>query len=85
MKSPFLIASAGLIAIASLGFTPAAFADEVTTKTTTTKTTEPAGVVVGAPAVGGVVVKEDGGCATKKVTKTNDEGDTATKTKTNCD
>ncbi len=84
MKSPFLIASAGMIAIASLGFVPSAFADEVTTKTTTTKTTEPEGVVVGAPAAG-VVVKEDGGCSTKKVTKTNEEGDTATKTKTNCD
>lgn len=84
MKTPFLIASAGMIAFAAVSFAPAASADEVTTKTTT-KTTDPAGVVVDAPApAAGVVVKE-GGCETKKVTKSNDEGDTATKTKTNCD
>lgn len=85
MKSPLLIASVGMISLACLSFTPAAFADEVTTKTTTTKTAEPPAVVVDTPAVGGAVVKESGDCATKKVTKSNDEGDTSVKTKTTCD
>jgi len=53
-------------------------------------TVSPGGVAVDHRATDEGVVKEktvrhvDEGCATKSMTKTNDEGDTVTKTKSNC-
>lgn len=85
MKSIKTILVAGLALCASSGFA-LVHADETTT--TTHKETGPApgpGVKVGVPGVVGVQVgpgKED--CHTKSVTRTNGEGDSATRTRTNC-
>lgn len=66
-----------------LGLAGAPRADEVTT-TTTTKNPQPDAVVtVPAPAVGVEVAKPD--CTKKKVTTSNDQGDTTTSKTTNCD
>jgi hypothetical protein len=72
-------------AVCWLGAGTPVFADEVIKSTTTTTHSEPVVVdPVPAPAAG-VVVHDDAGCSTKKVTKTDgDTGDTVKKTSTNC-
>ena len=78
---------AGIATAALLSYGATSFADEVTkSTTTTTKTTDPTVVVTPEPVrPAGVVVDDNAGCSTKKVTKTDgDTGDTTKKISTDC-
>lgn len=78
---------ASIVAAAILSYGATSFADEVIkSTTTTTKTTDPTVIVTPEPVrPAGVVVDDNAGCTTKKVTKIDgDTGDTTKKTSTNC-
>lgn len=86
-KTSLVLAAAGA---AIFAFSVTAQADETTTTTRTTRE-DPSGpgVVIGVPGVVGVEVgrsADDGGCTTKRMTRTDEEtGESVTRERTNCE